>query len=322
MALSKEFKDALSDHYKNSDLYDPSKDPEQEVTTYKPKALCMGGSIEPGGYAEGGSVADDFTGPILSADTDTVKGDGAPPMPGMELPPEPPPVNAPPIPAPARIAPQPRLPLPGSLPPQAAPSPAAATPAAGSADYAQLIKALQPGLAQRLGQGAASGLGGLADAIETGVARAGNPGFQKGIDERAQAQRANLIEALRGKYEAGFKGAELGQTGQRIKEEGRHNKAAETIGSEEASARLAEAKAGLQQNALEAMGRLSESGGITGRVLGQPTQAQEAINALAERAGLRGPAPKIPTVTTKAQYDALPKGTHYQDGAGKQGVKK
>lgn len=318
MALSKEVKDALSDHYKNSDLYDPSKAKKQEVMSFKPKGLCMGGSAE---YAEGGEVADDFSGPVLSADTDTVKGAGVPPAPGMELPPEAPPVSAPPIPqAAARlpIAPPPKpQAITSPVPPMGPPSGAA-----GTQDYAQLLKVLQPGLAQRLGQGAMSGLGGLADAIETGVARAGNPGFQKNIAETQQAQKQNLIEALRGKYEAGFKGQELGQTGTRIAEEGRHNKAAEKIGSEEAAARLAEAKSGLQQNALEAMGRLSESGGITGRVLGQPTQAQEAINALAERAGLRGPAAKVPTISTKAQYDALPKGTHYQDGAGKQGIKK
>lgn len=305
MALSKEVKDALSDHYKNTDLYDPSKAPEQEVTTYKPKALCMGGAAE---YAEGGEVADDFSGPALSSDTDTVKGTALPPPPTMELP------SAPPV-----IAP-PAVPQDAIMPKAAAAAATAATMAAPVPpgkmppdEYAQLIKAL--GAKPTFGQSAMSGLAGLADAIETGVARAGNPGFQKNLSESQQNQKRNLIDALRAKYESN-------QGTRRITEEERHNKSAEKIGSDEAKARLSESKAALQQNALEAMGRLSESGGITGRILGHPNEAQTAINALAERAGLSGGQPKIPTITTKVEYNALPKGTHYQDANGKQGIKK
>ena len=417
MALSKEEKEALNDHYMNNDLYDPSKAPEQEVVSYRPKGFCEGGMTvgydkggmvaetdfksmkdllkqkpthkgmvdgieehyskggQVKGYDDGGSVqltgfdspdpysftptsgdpdsssipdqaisdmASDFVdvskpargktpvqesgpssfdGPSLSDDTQTARGSTRLPDFATEGFSASLPLQTPkPIAAPAKIASAsaaPKLPLPGS---SGQPAPAAESPikTLEPDQYAQLIAALNK--RPSIGQSAMSGLAGLADAIETGVARSGNPGFQKGIDERAQSQKQNLIEALRGKYEAGFKNKELGQSAQKITEEGRHNKASEDIGKSGSAARIGEAANQAQINALEGMGRLSQSGGVFG-YKNTPETAQ-AIQALAQRAGLAGGGGKVPTITTKAEYDALPKGTHYQDARGKQGIKK
>lgn len=316
MALSKEEKEALNDHFKGKDLYDPSKAPEQEVTTFAPKGMNCGGMAEGEGYAEGGEIdlgnpevfePSSFDAPILSAATDTARGAVAPPPPTMELPRLPAPIAAPAAPGGAS------KPATAVMATKAAPM---AAPGAGKMapdEYSELVKYL--GEKPSFGQSAMSGLAGLADAIETGIARAGSSGFQKGIDERGQNQKANLINALKAKYEAG-----AGARG--MTESERHNKAAEGISNKEMEARLSESKAALQQNALEAMGRLSASGGITSRVLGQPDDARAAIDALAQRAGLAGTQTKVPTITTKAEYAALPKGTHYQDANGKQGIKK
>ncbi len=317
MALSKEEKDELNAHFKGKDIYDPSKEASQEVATFAPTAMACGGMAE--GYAEGGDVdgldpaafggfqpSDDFAEPSLSDDTQTARGQ----MTGMGSPPpdlkadalnlsqypsflEKTPGQAP---VPASVNATPAVlaaPRPSAVP-IVAPGATSVVPQGSGKlapnEFDALIKHLTPSTGQKIGQGAFSGLAALADAIQTGVARAPSSNFQKNMTEAQQAKRADLIAALKAKYEAGYKGEELGLGTRKATEEERHNKSAEKIGSEEAAARLAEAKSGLQQNALEAMGRLSESGGITGRVFGQPTQAQEAINALAERAGLRGPA--------------------------------
>jgi hypothetical protein len=72
-----------------------------------------------------------------------------------------------------------------------------------------------------------SGLAGLADAIESGVARAPGPGFQKNIQQERELQKQNLAAALQAKY----KGQELqqglakiGQEGQRIENERAYQK--------------------------------------------------------------------------------------------------
>ncbi len=232
MSLSKEEKDALSDHYRNKDLYNPAEDPNQEVSTFEPKGMNCGGEM---GYADGGEVAGDA--PILDFGDLSAPSSGYEKASGLDAPmrPQDVPIDNPGADAPLKDAlankiapPQAPMAMPGR--PQAAPQippldlakeraafgapaePQAAPAAPGklqSDEYAQLIKYLQPGLGQRLGQGAMAGLGGLADAIETGVARAGNPGFQKNIEETQQNQKQNLIEALRGKYEAGFKNKNL-----------------------------------------------------------------------------------------------------------------
>jgi hypothetical protein len=55
MAMTKEQKDALSEFFRGKDAYDPSTAPEQEVSTFTPKALRDGGSLA---MSKGGMVAD------------------------------------------------------------------------------------------------------------------------------------------------------------------------------------------------------------------------------------------------------------------------
>ena len=55
MAMTKEQKDALSEFFRGKDAYDPSTAPEQEVSTFTPKALRDGGSLA---MSKGGLVAD------------------------------------------------------------------------------------------------------------------------------------------------------------------------------------------------------------------------------------------------------------------------
>lgn len=267
MALSKEEKDALHDHYKDKDIYDPSKAPEQEVATFQPKGMCGGGMT--GGYADGGQVEDDeFGGPSLSAGTDTAKSAPAPiPAPSnvpflanflgntvksdypepqeaglvnlFGKPPVTPPQVAPKSPAVGSTLPpvapeapnQPMIPMDAERAAFGAPAsvPAAPPTVSGLApdQFDELIKGLKPTMGQRLAQGATSGLAGLADAIQSGVGRAPGPGFQKNIAEQRQNQKENLIKALREKYEAGYRGKELEQGQQRIGEEARFHKANE-----------------------------------------------------------------------------------------------
>jgi hypothetical protein len=356
MALSREAKEALSDYYRNTDLYDPSKDPKQEVSTFEPKGMCGGGILE-SGFADGGPVlagmdfgaldglGDDFAGPSVSGDTETARGKA--PEPDLAAlvtkvipPPEPPPPIQTPAaqtaPRMAAAAPQkaqpPSLPMPGSMPPQEA-APAAADPSGKLApdQFDELIKALQPAVGQRLGQGAFSGLAGLADAIETGVARAGNPGFQKNIEERSQDQKTNLANALRAKYEAGYKGQELAQSGERLKQD------AERIKNEAAHNKATEAQSAAMLKFDQDRERINsdlEAGKISlEEAKDQMEAAQKGaglFNAIGRKLGYGPPLPttptpagqKIPVVRTKEEYARLPKGTHYQDANGKQGIKK
>jgi len=264
MALSKEEKEALAAHYHGKDLYDPSKAPEQEVTSFAPKMNC-GGEM---GYAEGGDVFtpadlskqpnlvqggieqliqgpmdnENFSGPSLSGDTDTIKGNG------LFSRPEPlrdglistqTPASRPILPQEASLATKAASGLnPADLagakammsqrltdsvnPETPAPAPAPqATEKLNPDQYDELVKTLSKG--PSLGQSAMSGLAGLADAISSGVARAPSPGFQKNIMEGQQNQKRNLIDSLRQKYEAGYRGKELEQSQGRLTEEGRHN---------------------------------------------------------------------------------------------------
>ncbi len=90
-------------------------------------------------------------------------------------------------------------------------------------EFDQLVKYLQPSAGQRVGQGAMSALAGLADAIETGVARTNGSSFQKNIEESRQHQKENLLNALKGKYETGYKGQELKLGQERLHEEARQH---------------------------------------------------------------------------------------------------
>lgn len=246
MALSKEEKEALNDHYKNKDLYDPSKAQEQEVTTFAPKEMNCGGMTGGDGYAEGGEIdlgnmggfdQSDFSGPALSAGTDTPRGLGKEKFtPPMDLTMSSFPVKtlstAPVVSqTPARGPGLPALPVkvpPAVSGPQNAPEAVQAPRKGLSPDqFDALIRGLQPSLGQRIGQGAMSGLAGLADAIESGVAGAGNTNFQKNIEEGQQNQKKNLIEALRNKYEVGYKGKELDLAGRKAAEEALHNRETE-----------------------------------------------------------------------------------------------
>jgi len=80
-----------------------------------------------------------------------------------------------------------------------------------------------PNIRQRIGTGLAS----LGSGIVQGVGRAGNPEFQQSALEQQKMQKEGLINALRQKYEANYKGVELGQNATRLQQEAAHNKATE-----------------------------------------------------------------------------------------------
>jgi hypothetical protein len=213
MALSKAEKEALAEHYRGADLYDPSKAPEQEVYTFKPKS-------EPVKMYDAGEVAGDFDGPGISGDTTTAMGaepDSGPMVfdaPGLKdaL------VNK--VNPPAMAPKPPTMAQAESLPAKAPSINPADLQAAGAAqsqeypkeespaqspvkslqpdEYSQLVEALSA--RPSLGQFAMSGLAGLADAISTGVARTGSPGFQRNIMEQQRGQKEQLIAALTAKY--------------------------------------------------------------------------------------------------------------------------
>ena len=237
MALSDKEKTALEEHYQNIDLYDPSKAPEQQTVDYSPKCttcenadhvvgMCQGGAL---GMDEGGDVPqidlgaqDDDAGGTGTFDSGIgdpdASGDAEKPLKDALANKISPPAVPASQPAPPTIVPPPSLPqaspfLPGAgLIPANAPAAPQAPPSSKLApdEYAQLVAALSK--RPSVGQSVASGAGALADGIMQGVARAGNPGFQKNITEQQQLQKQNLIEALRGKYEAGFKGKELDES--------------------------------------------------------------------------------------------------------------
>jgi hypothetical protein len=297
MALSAEEKKALEEHYKGRDLYDPSKEPGQD-----PPSFSAGGTCEAPGYAEGGDVpgidlgeplpfeASDFSGPSLSAATDTVKAPiSAPPaVPNLRVDPlslNPVPKAASvPLPAAQGAQGAPLTPPPASLPPQNAPTASQGGRNGLSEDeFSQLLKVLQPSAGQRFGQGAMSALAGLADAIETGVARTNGSNFQKNLTEDRQKQKENLREALRAKYETGFKGRELGLAEKRAGEEERHNLEGEnetraarqlTQQAQDLAMKQHGAQLGLEQNKLEAeenknaLEQAEKTGGIWNKLKG------------------------------------------------------
>ena len=236
MALSKAEKEQLNDFYRNRDLYNPAEDRDQEVPSFVPK-MCGGGAV---GMADGGLMDDlGYSNPGSGAYVADVGDSGyitreqqnqlaasnlsqhkmpldvpktGPSLPkyeaqGPEMDEE---ANT------AENAPK--------IEPQAAPAMPETANASGKLSpdqYDQLIKVLsaRPSMAQS----AMSGIAGLADAIETGVARAGNPGFQKNIQESRQNQRQQQIEALNAKYGHERALQELGLNKARLGEEQRHN---------------------------------------------------------------------------------------------------
>lgn len=296
MALSKEEKEALAEHYRNKDIYDPSKAPEQEVTSFTPQAMSDGGMC---GYADGGAVGDgidlgmnygdlglnDFAGPAMSADTETAHVPMGLPGKRVDLAAMP---QLPPMPAPAALpnssAPALRGPAPAPqpvLPPAAAIT--GAPPAEGGygklsrGEFDDLIKSLNPTTGQRVGRGVMSGLAGLADAISTGVARTNGSNFQKNIMEMGQNDKQNLINALKQKYESGYKGEELEQSKNRLAEEVRAHGAQE----KEATGRLAEEK---RAHDLESGQRAGTLNFETGKA--RVDAAQKIIEAYEKGSGL------------------------------------
>jgi hypothetical protein len=236
--------------------------------------------------------------------------------------------------APVNAPPPVSAPLPPIPPSPTAPPVAPNTPPNGSKlapdEWADLMASLRPGLGQRLGQGAAQGLGSFADAIMQGVARAGNPGFGKQIAENQQNQRQNLIQALREKYEAKNTREGLNLRSQEIGETGRHNVAEEKAtdkarGLTQQAQDLEKAKFTAQQ-ALEAKKITNEE---YKTFIDESQKGSGLWNAIARKIGFGPPLPGgpqatagVPTVVkTKGQWAALPKGTPYVDSKGKPGVK-
>jgi hypothetical protein len=246
MKLTQEEKDQLAEHYRNQDLYDPSKAPEQEVADFAPEGMNCGGEM---GYAGGGQVpeidlgldlmpgASDYAGPSISGGTETARV----PLSNPPDQPAPRPAMIGSIPQPPQAVARPPLPRPSLLDAPESPEDLAAVPdSSGASDsplkslksdeYNQLMQFLQPSRGQRIGRAAMSGLAGLADSIMTGVAKAPSSSFQKNLADKEFAQNKELTDALRQKYEAGFKGEELSQASKRLAEDVRGRKEDEKLG--------------------------------------------------------------------------------------------
>ena len=336
MALSKEESEALKEHYAGKDLYDPSKDPKQETANFQPQpirgegcemcgedheeGMCSGGlAMADGGFVPG---PDDSS---VTGSTDTPKaqtGDddwqGSAGYAGT-------------MPTTTVTAPAPKAPA--ALPPPAV----SAAPTASSLqpdEYAQLLATLRPTRGQGLAQGAMSGLAGLADAIQSGVARAGPGQFQKNIMESQQNQKRNLIDALREKYDVNFKNRNLDAENLRAKNAlaGENQRAAlsqagETArnktSTDAANARAA-AELGLNRSKAEqeenksTLEQKDKTTSWIGKMLGN-ADPDPAILARAQ--GQKAPTAPVP-VKTHADYLRLPTGTPYIDSKGNLAIKK
>ena len=244
MKLSDDEKEALSEHFRDMDLYDPSKDPAQDPPTMQSHGKSTGGMVQ--SYQDGGEVTD-----------------GLPWMPRGG------PAGA--VGEEPEVEAQPPVEI--TAPSQVMDSLNAFTGAPNGAkqdEFSALIAGLQPSMGRRVGQGAMSGIAGLADAIESGVARAPGPGFQRAIAEKQGNQRRDLIDALTKKYEVGHRTAELEQGQQRIGIEGQ--RAAEEARSHGATEKqAADALAAENERAAKALG-------------GENARSKAVINAENERA--------------------------------------
>lgn len=359
MALSDTEKESLENYYHAKDLYDPSKEKDQEPSTFMPKPIsgesCMcGGGHVPGmcgggnvkGYADGGlaedsGTADNPESAYITNDQQQAQAAGrlasqAYADPGNQA-------------AFDAEAMPPAAPQSGNQiqkndaiasPAYSGIDPAAERAALGASAPTQSSK-LQPDQMQELiqaltqkqglGQAAMSGIAGLADAIETGVARAGNPGFQKNITEQQQNQKNALIAALEAKYKGkqlGLDQLRVGQEGQRIGEEGRHNIEGEketrlarqlTQQQQDLALRNAKIAQGMEQQKIDNEETKSNT------ELAQ--KGSGAINAIERKFGFGPPLPggqsqgPVP-IKSHADYMRLPAGTHYVDSKGKEGIKK
>ena len=358
MQLSKQEKDKLHDFYRGKDLYDPSRAPEQQVSTFQPKPpieeegqMCGGGEV---GMADGGDVPDlqeTMPGMMASlADQQRILPEPIPDLKDGLVNRVQPAQNLPPMPAKAPLASGPAPAInPADLeyakanmmqeyPKTEAPAAPAASPVSSLQpdEYSQLVQALskKPGM----GQAAMQGLGGLADAIMQGVARAGPSSFQKNIMETQQQQKQNLINALREKYEAGFRGKSLESENSRAAnalagenaraekaQSGENARSAANIAAEkertksELGVRAQEAAAGRQQSGIEKAAMLPATGFLHPSTWGKGDEIEAVRSQLLNQGQT---APSLPVIKTHAQYLALPAGTKYQDSTGKAGVKR
>lgn len=278
MKLGREEKDALAEYYDGKELYEPAKAKEQETSDFSPKCMCGGGHVMGmchGGeanYAEGGEVfppRDAKAGapaPVGMAQGGDIDISTA----GLNGLPNPFEVNSgasmtargvndasllsPSTLAPEVLAPKPLMAQPSvvaSAKPTATEqeSPRMAAPekkGLSDTEYQELMRELKPGMGQSLGQSAMAGLGGFADAIMSGVARAPGPGFQRNIMEMDQNKKANLIAALKEKYDAENRGTAISLDAERAKEQQRRDQAMEDIArqSKGAEQRLKEQELG------------------------------------------------------------------------------
>ena len=247
--LSEKEKDALAEHFRGKDIYKPSEDSRQEPADFAPKGMGNGEA----GFAKGGPVklngggGPDDAGPDMDVEQNTPEimaddpeqraydnggvetayqealGDDA-----IAKDQEQHDAEGEAAAAAEKAANPPEEPK-DALANVAAPSPVKSL---QPDQWGELVNALKA--RPSIGQSAMSGLAGLADAISTGVARSGNPGFQRNIMEQQQNQKQNLIQALTAKYgheraqqELGLRGKEVAQGGQRIDEDERAHKANE-----------------------------------------------------------------------------------------------
>ena len=262
--MTKEEKEALAEHYKNKDLYDPSKAPEQETCAFKPQPIQM---------ADGGDVPQETGEDLQNSLSQLGKMDALGVQDSLKdgLADQKPILTAPAASKPPLAAPlaKEQAPIAQTQPiaPQAAPQAQVGGAGKLSQDqYDELVASLKKG--PGIGGAAMSGLAGLADAISTGVARTGNPGFQKQIEESRQNQKKNLIEALNAKYGHGLERERMAAENQR---------SANTIAGENERARLGrdtemertrqelavkekEAQAGRAQSGIEAAAKLPATG--------------------------------------------------------------
>ena len=167
-------------------------------------------------------------------------------------------------------------------PPQAATNTAGLQPD----QYAQLVKALTA--RPSIGQSIASGVGGLADGIMQGVARAGNPGFQKNITEQQQNQKQALIAALEAKYKGQGLNLEKGRLDEEVRQhniEGDLNK--NRLGFEQSkqtqdlTLNTSKAKVEAAQKIIEAY----EKGNILSSARPSKAEYQQAKNVLKSSGG-------------------------------------
>ena len=337
MKLSKKQKDELSAHYQEGELYDPSTAPEQSIPEFTPKKMACGGEVK--GYAQGGEI--DLSTPSLSLNdpfsvsqgaSDTAKGFKEPGVDTSSLTFHPTAQEL----APGglkdalvnRIVPpvkQPTMPQAAS----AAVSPAPAQAPSGSklteAEYQDLVGNLKPGM----GEYAMQGLGGLADSIMSGVAKAGSPGFQRNIMESGQNKRQNLINALKTKYEAQSRDTQIGLEAERAKQQTRRDQAMEDIARHGQESTIAERAAEREKEKRQEVLKAGEELATSHKSLLNPLSWIDNKDQAAQKARLRsivdggGPSAAAPVVVhTQQDWEALPAGTHYTDASGKQGVKR